>query len=76
MRILAVIFALPIAIAVWIAVVLALPAFVLFIVFFIFGYPSTAFTYALLICLAWAYLEHRQLRRGGRRLASVPRRNR
>jgi hypothetical protein len=74
MRILARIFALPIAIAVWVAVVLTLPAFVLFVVFFIFGYPSTAFTYAAVVCAAWAYLEHRQLRRGARRLARVPRR--
>lgn len=45
-----------------------LPGIALFVIFFIFGNQSPVFSWGVLICLAWVYLEWRELRRGsGRR---------
>lgn len=72
MRLFALLFAWPIALIVYFWVVLFAPALALFVVFFFFGTASVVFTWAAVICLAWVFIEHRQLRKGARRLARIP----
>jgi hypothetical protein len=45
--------------------VLLLPALVLGTVYLIFGTDSSVFTWALLFCLLWVYIEYHQLKKAG-----------
>jgi hypothetical protein len=70
MKTLAALIALPFALLGLAIHLLLLPALVLGTVWLIFGTDSSVFTWTLLFCLLWVYVEYRQLKKigsGGRR---------
>lgn len=66
MRTLKGLIALPFLLAGMVVSIFAAPAIVTAIVYFIVGDQSPIFTWTLLFCLLWAYLEWRTLKRGRR----------
>jgi hypothetical protein len=65
MRTLAALIALPFALLGLAIHLLLLPALVLGVVWLIFGTSSAVFTWTLLFCLLWVYIEYYQLQKSG-----------
>jgi hypothetical protein len=65
MRTLAALIALPFALLGLAIHLLLLPALVLGVVWLIFGTDSSVFTWTLLFCLLWVYIEYYQLKKAG-----------